>query len=669
MLILAFLLEVFSRNKRFAYLKSAISFALFIAAISAVLTAMTGWVMPKNGEFDEGLLNLHFWSGMALTLGMSVLYLLSRSHYPSSKSNFAVKLYFPFFVFNMLLLTLTGHFGGSLTHGSNYLFEERENPKVIIEGNIEDIQLFEQVIQPIFQKKCTSCHNPEKLKGELLLTTQEGILKGGKTGALIVAKDAENSLMIQRIELPKIEKEHMPPRGKVQVFKEELQLLKWWIAAGGSFEGKVDEMNPSKEVLTILEKYKAVKPRLPTADLTPVAESQLNAIRAQGILLNPQDEQGILFEASLAYDTTINRQKLKALQKIAPHIVKLNLSFSNLDDDLASRIAAFSHLQKLELQETAITSTALQSIKNLVHLESLNLYATAINDETLLHLNALPALQNLYLWQTNTSIEAVQNLQSQKPNLHIHHRISPDLFSDAQLKAPIFLTTQDLFKDSLVVEMQRNFKGVQIYYTLNGTTPNSTSMVYQNAFTIHQSRQIKAIAQKENWLTSEVSERVYTQTKYEVAEVKLGKPPNEKYKAKGGESLVDFMKGSLQFSDGNWLGYEGEHLVASLDLGESKPVSGVSVGALEDVGSYIFFPKGIEVSVSNDGKSFEEVASLSIPTAKEAHPPELKQFLLSFEEVETRYIQVKVVSNLKNPEWHPAPEAKCWVFVDEVVVN
>ncbi len=621
--------------------------------------------MPKNGEFDEALLNLHFWSGLGLTIGISFLYLLSRQ----PKSSFSAKFYFPFFTFNMLLLTVTGHLGGSLTHGSNYLWEEVAQETVRIEEKVEDIQVFRQIILPIFKKKCIACHNAKKRKGELLMTSNEGILKGGKTGVLLTSNDASNSLIIQRIELPKIEKEHMPPRGKVQVSNDELQLLKWWIDAGGGFETKAGEMNPSEGILEILEQYQSVKTKPPTAHLPPIQANQLTDIQAKSIRLNPQDGESVLFEATLAHDTTISRKKLVALAKIAPHIVKLNLSFSNLDDDLAKQIAAFPHLQKLELQHTVITSVALQYLKNLDYLESLNLYGTAITEDAFPHLEELPALKNLYLWQTNTSTEAVHNLQSQNPQLAVHHRIDSNLFSKAQLKAPIFVTDQDLFKDSLVIEIKRNLKGVQIFYTLDGSAPDTTSLNYEQPFAIDQSTAIKAVAHKEGWLQSEVLEKVYSQTKYQIAEVQLSKAPKDPYKAKGGKSLVDFVKGSLQFKDGNWLGYEGENMIARLDFGEKKPLSGVSVGALEDVGSYIFYPKGIEVLVSQDGQSFESVASLSIPTAKETHPPELKQFLVAFEEKEARYLQVKIKSNLKNPDWHPAPGAKCWFFVDEVVVN
>ncbi|MCB0653717.1 MAG: chitobiase/beta-hexosaminidase C-terminal domain-containing protein [Saprospiraceae bacterium] len=664
-LTLAFLLEIFSRRAKYAALKPAVPFALLFAGISALVTVFTGWIMPKNGQFDESLLNLHFWFGVALTFGIFILYRLSRA----DAAGLSGKLYWPFFILNMLLLMATGHFGGSLTHGSNYLFESNSEEGVLLEGKIEDIKLYEQVIVPVFKMKCTSCHNPEKLKGELLLTTKEGILKGGKTGAFLLPGDAAHSLVMERIALPKMEKEHMPPKGKVQLNNEEIMLLKWWIDEGADFEKTVGAMNPPPEIMDLLKKYKTGSTPSPTANLKPVDEKLLKTMRSKGILLNPQDENGILFEANLAYDSHVTREKINALKKISAHIVKLNFLSTNLDDELAREIRSFKNLQKLDLQHTDITSKGLTFLKKMNYLESLNLYATKIDDEAVPYLAALPALKHLYLWQSGISSEAVLTLQVKKPQLSIYHTIDKGLFSDAQLKAPAFITKQDLFKDSLSIEIDTLFKGVVVYYTLDGAEPDTNALVYKAPFKIYKTTRVKTLAHKAGWQESEVAEKVFVGAKYEITKVQLSTPPNESYQANGALSLVDFVKGGERFAEGGWLGYQGEHLTATLDLGASKRVSSVTVGALEDVGSYIFYPQGIEIFTSGDGQSFKKVSDKTIPIAKEAHPSEINNFLLEFDEIETRFVKVFVKSNLVNPPWHPAPGANCWIFIDEIVVN
>jgi len=663
MLALGFAMELASRTKWFAHLKTAIPFVLLMTALSAVATSFTGWIMPKAGAFDESLLGLHFWFGISLTVACFVLYGLSVS-----KNALAKKTYFPLFVVNMILLTITGHYGGNLTHGSNYLFED-DTKAIAIEGKVENIKVFDQVIAGIFKKKCISCHNEGKLKGQLLMSTKEGLTEGGENGPMFVANDAKASLFIERIELAKVDDLHMPPNGKAQITNDELKLLKWWVNTGASFDKQVKELEPTEDVLEILEKYKSVKTKSPIALLKSVELSTINSIRAQGILVNPLDAENKIFEATLAYDTLITKRKLKALSKIDKHLLKLNLSFSNVSDQLLSRVADFKNLEKLDLQQTNITANGLDALEDLQRLQSLNLYNTPVDDAALPALKAIPTLKRLYLWKSKISPKAIAQLQNDKPNLRIEHQIDMDIFGSAQLKAPRFDVADDLFKDSLEITIVKPFQGVQIHYTLDGSMPDSTSAVYTKPFTVNNTALVKAIARKAGWETSDATQKVFLQSKLAIKNIQLSSPPNEKYAADGAKSLVDFKKGSDRFSEGNWLGYQGKDVTATLDLGAVLAINNVSVGALEDTGSYIFFPKGVVVEVSTNGKDFERVAEKGIPTSTGPTPSSLQTYLLNFEKKEARYVRVTMQSNLKNPDWHPAPGAPCWMFIDEIVVN
>jgi len=282
----------------------------------------------------------------------------------------------------------------------------------------------------------------------------------------------------------------------------------------------------------------------------------------------------------------------------------------------------------------------------------------------------LPRLKKLYLWQSATTSEGIAQLVSNKPRLTINTGVDKSIFGDAQLKPPLIASDKDLFQDSLEVALEMNFKNVNLYYTTDGTEPDSTSTLYTAPFSIGNTSKIKAIAHKKGWQTSAVAERQFVQAQYRPTTIRLNKAPNDRYKANGAPSLIDFQKGSTTFTDGNWLGYENTHFTATLDLGKQQAINGVTVSALEATGSYIFFPKGMEVSVSNDNKNFKSVLSKTYPTTQEPFSPELKNFTETFPAPQhTRYVRVQVKSNLVNPDWHPAPGAPCWVFVDEILVQ
>jgi len=54
---------------------------------------------------------------------------------------------------------------------------------------------------------------------------------------------------------------------------------------------------------------------------------------------------------------------------------------------------------------------------------------------------------------------------------------------------------------------------------------------------------------------------------------------------------------------------------------------------------------------------------------KGPEPANLKSFVIELGSLSARYVKVAIEGTLKNPDWHPAPGAKSWVFVDEILVD
>lgn len=94
---------------------------------------------------------------------------------------------------------------------------------------------FATLAQPVLERVCVTCHNPDKIKGELLLTTREGIEKGGENGVVVVAGKPDESPLVTRCELPADHDDHMPPDGKKQPTADEIAALRRWVQAGAKF--------------------------------------------------------------------------------------------------------------------------------------------------------------------------------------------------------------------------------------------------------------------------------------------------------------------------------------------------------------------------------------------------------------------------------------------------
>jgi mono/diheme cytochrome c family protein len=89
-------------------------------------------------------------------------------------------------------------------------------------------------VQPIFENKCLECHNPNKIKGKLLMDSAVALLKGGDTGPGLVAGKPDESEIIKRVVLPKDHDDIMPPKGG-PLAANEVDVLKRWIAEGAKW--------------------------------------------------------------------------------------------------------------------------------------------------------------------------------------------------------------------------------------------------------------------------------------------------------------------------------------------------------------------------------------------------------------------------------------------------
>lgn len=670
-LLLAYLMQWVSHKREDKDWSGPIHFALKWGAVTAIVAALFGYLLSRAGDYELQSLNKHKWAGF-ITAGLAaVLYLVRTKPY-----------FFKLFHLVVLSILITGHWGGSLTYGKNYLLEHtppfvRNLFGVPDSGsgiaastlqNIDQAEVFAHLVQPIFKKKCFSCHNPEKEKGGLMLHTKEGIEKGGENGKPLEPGNANNSLMVKRILLPKENEEHMPPDGKAQISDDELTIIKWWIDQGADYGKKVAELEKNEDIEEVFER---LKPRneVKLPKIAALSSRKLNELRETGIKIFPLAKDNPWLEADFSHIDTLKESQIKELRKASKQLASLKFSNSNLNDEMLSVVAKIPNLQRLYLDKTAITDKGLEFVKDLEYLQYLNLYNTAISDSGIALLGKLPNLRSLYLWQSKATKEGMEKLQKAIPGLQANIGFDQDsIFANAKLKPPVIVAANDFFKDTLLVELQSNFGGAEIRYTVDGSTPDSLSLKYDKPIRLDSSVMLKAIAIKKGWQPSEVAQKQFMHINYQPKEITINQP-NPKYAGQGGQTLIDLKRGDQQFGSGKWLGFQKEHLSAVLDLGKTEEISRISVGVLEVANSWIFFPKALKISVSNDGKKFKEVASAGFEPSKEALPPTVKNLTTKFSPQKARYVKVFVESNLLNPAWHPNKGEPCWIFVDEIMVE
>ena len=122
------------------------------------------------------------------------------------------------------------------------------------EADAKGVEFFEKHIRPILADRCYSCHSSqaEKVRGGLLLDSQEGWQKGGDLGPSIEAGKPDKSLLIEAVRY-KNDSLQMPPKGKLA--DREIELLTQWVSMGapaprtGSATTAAKDMNEKSSAL------------------------------------------------------------------------------------------------------------------------------------------------------------------------------------------------------------------------------------------------------------------------------------------------------------------------------------------------------------------------------------------------------------------------------------
>src|SRR5215471_13976864 len=119
-LILSFIFQWYARIDKSANFKKTIDITLLVGMISAILSCITGYILAGTGDYDDQMVSLHQWMGIGVAFTTTLMFYLQ-------KKNFSVKFQWPLSILLVLQITITGHLGGSLTHGSDYLTEPLES--------------------------------------------------------------------------------------------------------------------------------------------------------------------------------------------------------------------------------------------------------------------------------------------------------------------------------------------------------------------------------------------------------------------------------------------------------------------------------------------------------------------------------------------------------------
>jgi uncharacterized membrane protein len=417
----------FQRLSNISYLVGPL---LLIAVISSLITVIGGYLLFQSGEYQGELVQQHLWGGVLLIISLNSAALFY--FWPNSQSNRNIQAPYQGFLFLAgALVIITSHLGGSITHGDGFLTEHlpslgTDEPAPVEKKQPEDLLIFEDLILPILEDKCQSCHNQYKIKGGLILTSFASIQKGGDSEkSLITAQDPFQSELFHRLILPMKDDERMPPSEKPQLEQYEIDLIEWWIQNGGNDTLKLG-MNPSDTITILLDQYlpnlyqsERLKMRQ-QEEIDELSEELAELGEDLGLVIEPDPEFSGFFTVSMQIPpAAVTNYTLTKLKPYATLFSKVSLPGADIDDEALFEIGKMINLRNLIIPKTCVKGDGLIYLKNLLLLENINLSNSELSNEGILNLIHLPAVKTIFVWGAETDTVLLKAMRAHLPDKEI----------------------------------------------------------------------------------------------------------------------------------------------------------------------------------------------------------------------------------------------------------
>lgn len=254
-----------------------------------------------------------------------------------------------------------------------------------------------------------------------------------------------------------------------------------------------------------------------------------------------------------------------------------------------------------------------------------------------------------------------------EPNEQWGTSYSMDIAEESSITpVPYFAGESRTFSESLSLEIKSLDPDAKIYYSFGEQPVSEQSNLYQGQITLKETATINAIAVKDGQQSFPVKSEF---SKVDGSRsLKLLSEYAPRYAAGGPNALIDYLKGGHSFQTGTWQGFQGQDVVAVLDLGEKGSYKQVSMGFIQDIKSWIWFPKKVIYEFSDDGENYEILAEVEndFPDDREG------SFLKSFDSPinkSFRYLKVTAQNFGPCPDWHLGAGGKSWIFADEIEIE
>jgi len=654
-LILVTVIQYWRKDSYFEWYLNVTTFLTFI-------TAITGFLLSIEDAAKGNLILTHQWLGISTAYLMAFWYWIIQNKQPKYLPPILIQAVL------VILIVITGHYGGMVTHGKDFLsLSEKEEAELI--SIPDDPIVFTHVIQPILKGKCVKCHNTNKAKGELILSDFESISKGGKSGVIIDHNDPGKSKLLASISLPLEEEGHMPPLDEEQLTDDEMTLISEWISKDGSGELKLSDLEATDPSYVLIEKLISDSKSYRWASLLDISDDEIEKLSSNYIRILRFYSGSNALQVIVYPHENYKASSISSLKPIARNIIELNFSGIPVQEQELEFIDLCENLEKLNLSNTPIDDEGIKSLRKPEKLTELKIYNSNISDIVLDQIAQFPGLSSLYVYNTDVTEDGIGRLMKTKSELTIIKTIEEAVDFKSVLPSPSIAPQTYFFSQSLNVKLNHPLADINIFYSTDGTQPDESSDMAVDSLAIDHSLLLKYYASRSGWESSAIDSMHFYKTIGKPDKYMLKNGPNSRFVGKGESLLFDLEKGSGNFGDSTWMAFREESFILNAEWEEEVVIGSVVLSSLVNTDPYLFPPESITVRGGRDKSSMKVLTRIFPDKLEERSGSYFKFYICEFELQPIRFIEIEVKPLQRIPMWHPGKGEKGWFFIDEVVLE
>ena len=649
---------------------------LLVGALLAGTTVIMGLFLSREEGYSGDVLVWHKWSGASIFFMSSAMYWINDK--PWFKKAFA----WSSGIVLIAVILFTGHYGGVLSHGENFIIQpilaNIKKPLVPIEKAI----VYDDIIYPIFSAKCASCHNLQKQKGELSFADSFSIKKGGKTGQLFVAGNPEISLLLQRVHLPMDDEKHMPPTNRAQLSPDEINLLGWWVKNQASFTQKVLELSPIDPLRLLASKMlKGPEAVEDNFDFSAADKKIVAKLNSDYRVIMPVAKESPGLDVRIYNKDIYTVKQLEELGEIKNQVVSLSLAKLPVKNEDLNKVSMFENLRKLDINFTEVNTSGLAAISSLKYLNTLCLSGTKISSSGFKEvLGKFKNLATVTLWSTSLSAQEIIQLQRTFKNIKFVEGFVIDETAKLKLNPPQVKNKSLVFSSSIDVALFHPINGTEIRYTIDGTEPDSiSSPVFNNSTDISKTTNVKAKAFKQGWYSSDVVEFSYLKNSFVPDSTTLLCQLNSRHLAEGANTFFNKKLGVVGANNPAWANYwaavRDNDLILECIFKSPITLSSFGMHIMVEEVTGIYPPKTVEIWGGDNPKSLRLITKISPKQPEKEEKVSLKFVEGVFTPHKVSYLKIVAkptvnnIANAKEKDKNKKKNNNYFILVDEMFLN